>query len=113
MSATSKSNLVIGITASAAVAQFQPMQANGAVAVATGNAIGLATVGAASGARVRVAAGGTGIAIAGAAIAAGALVEVHTTVTQVVTKSAGVAIGRALTAAVSVGDSIEVFLIPN
>lgn len=113
MAASAITDLVLGLTAGAAVAQFQPVQASGAVAVAAGNAIGFATVAAASGARVPVAAGGTAIAIAGAAIAAGALVEVHTTVTQVVTKSAGVSIGRALTAAGAAGDQIEVFLIPN
>ena len=51
--------------------------------------------------------------VAGAAIAAGALVEVHTTVSQVVTKSAGVAIGRALSAASAAGDVIEVLIIGN
>lgn len=113
MAATAISDLVLGLTASAAIAQFQPVQATGAPAVAAGNALGFSTVGAASGARVSVAAGGTAIAIAGAAIAVGALVEVHTTVTQVVTRSAGVSIGRALTAAAAAGDQIEVFLIPN
>lgn len=113
MAATAISDLVLGLTASGAIAQFQPVQATGAPAAAAGNAIGFATLPAASGARVPVAAGGTSIAIAGAAIAAGALVEVHTTVTKVVTRSAGVSIARALTAAAADGDQIEVFLIPN
>lgn len=113
MAATAINDLVLGLTASAAIAQFQPVQASGAPAVAAGNALGFATVGAASGARVPVAAGGTAIAIAGAPIAAGAAVEVGATVTKVVTKSAGVTIGRALTAAAADGDQIEVFLIPN
>lgn len=113
MAATSIPTLVVGLTAGSAVAQYQAVQASGTPATAAGNAIGFATVGAASGARVPVVAGGTAIAIAGAAIAAGALVEVHTTVTKVVTKSAGVSIGRALTAAGADGDQIEVLLIPN
>jgi hypothetical protein len=111
MAATAINILVLGLTATAAIAQFQPVQASGAPAVAAGNSLGFATVAAASGARVSVAAEGTAIAIAGAAIAVGALVEVHTTVTKVVTKSVGIAIGRALTAAAADGDQIEVFLI--
>jgi plasmid maintenance system antidote protein VapI len=55
----------------------------------------------------------TALAVAGAAIALGAALEVHTTVTQVVTKSAGITIGRALTAAAAAGDIVEVWLIPN
>jgi hypothetical protein len=62
---------------------------------------------------IPITSGGTSIAVAGAAIALGALVEVHTTVAQVVTKAAGIAIGRALTAAGAAGDQIEVLLIPN
>ena len=76
MAATAISDLVLGLTAAGAIAQFQPVQATGAPAVAGGNALGFATVAAASGARVPVAAGGTAIAIAGAAIAVGAAVEV-------------------------------------
>ena len=54
---------------------------------------------------------GTAIGIAGAAITAGALVEVHTTVTKVVTKASGIAIGRALTATGADGDQLEILLI--
>lgn len=113
MAASAIPDLILGLTATAAIAQFQPVQATGAPATAAGNAIGFAQLPAASGDRVPVAAGGTSIAIAGGAITAGSLVEVGATVTQVVTRSAGVAIGRALTAATAAGDQIEVFLIPN
>lgn len=113
MAASAINTLVVGLTAGAALAQYQPVQASGAAATAAGNAIGFATTAAASGARVTVAAGGTAIAIAGGAITAGAAVEVGTTVTKVVTKSAGIAIGRALTAAAADGDLIEVLLIPQ
>jgi len=113
MAASAVTNGIIGVTATAAIAQFQPVQASGAPAIAAGNALGFATVAADSGTRVPVGVGLTVIAIAGAAIAAGAAVEVHTTVTQVVTKSAGIAIGRALTAAGAAGDQIEVAMIPN
>lgn len=104
---------IIGVTATAAIAQYQPVQASGAPAVAAGNAMGFATTSAPSGGRVPVGVGITCLAIAGAAIAAGALVEVHTTVTQVVTKSAGVGIGRALNAASAAGDIVEILPIPN
>ena len=104
---------ILGLTATAAIAQYQPVQATGAPAVAAGNAMGFATTSAPSGGRVPVAVGLTALAVAGAAITLGAAVEVHTTVTQVVTKAAGIAIGRALTAAGAAGDVIEVWLIPN
>lgn len=114
MASTNIALLNIGLTSAAALAQYQPVQATGAAATAAGNAVGICqTAVAASGTRYGVVVLGTSIAIAGAAIAAGALVEVHTTVTQVVTKSAGIAIGRALTAAGAAGDQIEVLLIPQ
>jgi len=113
MPATAITEDVIGLTATAAIAQYQAVQATGAPAVAAGNAIGFATAAAASGARVAIGVGITVLAVAGAAITLGALLEVHTTVTQVVTKSAGVSIGRALTSAAAAGDIIEVLMIPN
>lgn len=114
MAASAINEIVIGLISTAAVAQYQPMQASGAPAVAAGNACGFANAAvSAAGLRVPVAVDGTAIAIAGAAIALGAAVEVHTTVTQVVTKSAGVTIGRAITAAAAAGDQIEVLLISN
>jgi len=105
--------LTKSFTASASLAQYQPIQATGAAATAAGNAIGFANVAAASGDLVPAVVLGTSLAVAGAAIASGALVEVGSTVTQVVTKAAGVAIGRALSAATAAGDIIEVMIIPN
>lgn len=104
--------LTVGLTATAAIAQFQAVQATGAPAAAAGNAVGFARQAAAIGERVPVTVLGTTLAIAGGAISAGALVEVGATVTQVVTKSAGIAIGRALTAAAT-GDQVEILIIPN
>jgi hypothetical protein len=104
---------ILGLTATAAIAQYQPVQATGAPAVAAGNILGFSTTSAPSGGRVPVCVGMTALAVAGAAIALGAALEVHTTVTQVVTKSAGITIGRALTAAAAAGDIVEVWLIPN
>lgn len=114
MTASAISLLNLSLTSTAAIAQYQPVLASGAVTTAAGNAAGFCQVTvAASGTLYPATVLGTSKAIAGAAITAGALVEVHTTVTKVVTKSAGVAIGRALTAAAADGDEIEVLIIPN
>lgn len=104
--------LVIGLTAGANLAQFQPVTAAGAPATAAGKAVGFTTMEANSGDLVPVAVLGTAIGIAGGDIAEGAEVEVHTTVTQVVTKSAGVTIGYARHAA-SAGQQVEIFLKSN
>lgn len=114
MAASSIPVLTIGLTAGASIAQYQPVTAAGGAATAASNAVGFATVAAASGARVPVIAGGTAIAVAGAAINAGDPVKVHTTVTKVVAQGGtGTIIGRALTAAAADGDLIEVLVIPN
>ena len=105
--------LTKSFTAAGTLAQYQPVQATGAAATAAGNAVGFANVAASTGDLYPAVVAGTSLAVAGAAITAGALVEVHTTVTQVVTKSSGVAIGRALSAASAAGDVIEVLLIGN
>ena len=100
-------------TAAGTLAQYQPVDATGAACTAGGNAIGTADVAAVSGDRFNATVMGTALAVAGAAISAGALVEVGSTVSKVVTKSTGVAIGRALSAAAADGDIIEVLLIAN
>lgn len=105
--------LTKSFTAAGTLAQYQPVKADGTAAVAAGNAIGSANIHAVSGDLYPVVVMGTCLMVAGGAIAAGALVEVHTTVTQVVTKSAGISIGRALSAASGAGDFVEVLLIPN
>jgi hypothetical protein len=113
MASTNIAILTINRTLSGTVAQFGPVTAAGAPATAAGNAVGFAQVGGVSTDVVPVVALGTSKAVAGAAITAGALVEVHSTVAQVVTRYAGVSIGRALTAAAAAGDEIEVLIIPN
>lgn len=112
MAALSKSAHTIGILAAAAITQGRAITAAGAVSTAAGNAVGIAETDAASGARVPVTALGTALATAGAAITAGAAVEVGTA-GKLVTRSAGITVGRALTAAGADGDQIEVLLIPN
>ncbi len=114
MAAINKAEQTLTIIAAAAIAQYQAVQASGAPATAGGNALGFATTAAASGAAVGVVNLGTALAVAGGAIAPGAAVEVGATVTKVVTKSAGVTVGRYLGAtAAADGDVIEVHLIPN
>jgi hypothetical protein len=104
---------VIGVTLTGTVTQWAAVTATGVIATAAGNAVGFAQTGGVTGQRVGVAMGGTSIAIASAAIAIGAALEVVGAAGQVVTKSAGVTVARALTAAASAGDQIEVLVIPN
>ena len=114
MAASNIALLTLGLTSTAATAQYQPVQATGAPATAAGNAVGFAQFAAsAAGTRLPVIVAGTSIAIAGGAIAVGAALEVHTTVTQLVTKSAGIAVARAVTAAAAAGDQIEVLILSN
>lgn len=105
--------LTIGVTVSADIAQYQPVQATGAAATAAGNAVGFAKTAIANGKLGPVQVSGVAIAIAGASIAVGDPVKVHTTVTQVVPQGgSGTIIGRALNAASS-GDQVRVLIIPN
>ena len=114
MAASTTSLLTLSFTSISALAQYQPVQATGSAAVAAGNAVGfIDTSVPGAGQRFAATAVGTALAVAGAEIVAGALIEVHSTVTQVVTKSAGISIGRALTAAAGVGDVVQVLIILN
>lgn len=112
MPASNVSILTLGVTAAAAITQYQAVTAAGAVASAAGNAIGFADTGGSMGQRVPVTALGTALATAGGAISAGAAVEVGAA-GKVVTKASGVTVARALTAAAADGDVIEVLCIPN
>lgn len=113
MSAVNYANLVLGITAAAALTQYRAVTATGAHPAAAANAVGFTNTAGAIGERVPVTSGGTALVTAGAAIAVGAAVEVVGVVGKVVTKSAGITVGRALTAAAADGDLIEVLVIPN
>lgn len=105
--------LTKSFVAGASIAQYQPVTATGAAATAKGNAVGFATISAASGVLVPVVVLGTALAVAGGAIAAGAAVEVATDVTRVQTRTDGVVVGRALSAAAAAGDVIEVLVLAN
>ncbi|MBY0261212.1 MAG: DUF2190 family protein [Phycisphaerales bacterium] len=100
------------VIATAVLTQFRGVNIAGALPGAGLTTFGIAQQGAAIGDATPVVVLGTAIAEAGAAIAVGALLEVNAA-GQVITRAAGVIIGRALTAAAALGDQVEVFLIPN
>ena len=99
--------LVQGFTATADLVRGQPVSVSGGAAAAGAYAIGFAAMDTLTGDRVPVVLGGIVVAIAGGAIDQGDEVEVHSTVTQVVAKDAGISIGRALHAASS-GHQVQV-----
>jgi hypothetical protein len=84
----------------------------GAPASAAGRAYGVARTAGAVGDLVPVDVLGTSLVEAGAAVAVDAPVEADSSA-RAVTKSSGVTLGRALSAAAAAGDIIEVLLIPN
>lgn len=112
MAASSTNTLVLPVAATAALTQFRAVNIAGAVPAAAATCLGIAQQAAAIGEQCPVVTLGTAIAEAGAAIAAGAALELDAS-GRVITRSAGVTIGRALTAAGAAGDQVEVFLIPN
>lgn len=112
MAASSTPIFVLPVTAAAAITAGRAVTAAGAVASAAGNALGIAQTDGSTGDLVPVNVLGTAVATAGAAITAGAAVEVGSS-GKVVTKSSGVTIGRALTAAAADGDQVEILLIAN
>lgn len=102
----------LSVLATAGLTANRFVTATGAVPAAGANALGVALSDAASGAQVPIVTLGTATATAGGAIAAGAAVEVGTA-GKVITRTTGVAVGRALEAASGDGASIEINLIPN
>lgn len=113
MAASNTSVFAVGVTLTAASTQYRGMQITGAAAAAAGNGY-IAQTTQAIGERCTLTVLGTAIAEAGAAIAAGALVEFDSS-GRVVTKSAGVAIGRLAPGytAGAAGDLVEIIVIPN
>jgi hypothetical protein len=99
------------VTLSATATQFRGVQLTGAAAAAAGAGYPCAT-GGASGDSVALVMLGVAIGEAGAAVAVGALLEFNAS-GQFITRSAGVTVGRALTAAGAAGDLFQVFVHPN
>jgi hypothetical protein len=112
MAAAAYKILTLSVVATAALIQNRAVTGTGAIPAAGARCLGFADVNAAIGERVSVNAMGTTVAEAGAAVAVDALVEVDAQ-GRVVTKNAGVAVGRALAAATAAGQQIEILLIPN
>lgn len=104
--------LTHSLIATAALTQYRAVTGAGAVPAAGGRVLGIAAVSGAIGDRVPVEIEGTSIAEAGAAVAVDAALEVDAQ-GRFITKSAGVAVARALSAASGAGSQIEVLLIAN
>lgn len=114
MAASSVAVLTLGVTAGAALTKYRAVTEAGAVPSAAARCFGIIQQDAASGDRVGAVVMGTCIAEAGAAIAANAAVELDSS-GRVVTKSAGVTIGRLAPGSVAgaAGDLVEVVLYPS
>lgn len=112
MAASQTAIFVQTIIATAAITANRGVTIAGAVPGAGLTALGLAQTGGAIGDAIPVNVMGTGVGEAGAAINVGAALEFDAS-GRVITKSAGVTIGRALTAAAALGDQVEVLLIPS
>lgn len=114
MAASKFSLLVSSVLAGAALSQYRAVTEAGAVPAAAARCFGFTETAAASGERVPVAVMGTTIAEAGAAIAANAAVELDAS-GRVVTRSAGVTVGRLMPGytAGAAGDLVEIMLLPS
>lgn len=106
--------LTLSLAAASALTAERFIGADGNVAAAAGNAVGVNTTDAAAGDQVAYDALGTTVVTAGGAIASGAAVEVGAG-GKAVTKAAGITVARVVpgSSATADGDRIEVFLIPN
>lgn len=114
MAASKYPILTLTVQATAALTQYRAVTDDGAVPSAAARCLGIAATGGAIGDRVPVDVMGTTMAEAGAAIAAGAALELDSS-GRVVTKSAGVTIGRMAPGytAAAAGDVVEIVLLPS
>lgn len=104
--------LVHSVTAAVALTQFRAVTGVGTVPAAGARCLGIANASAAIGERVPVTIEGTQVGISGAAVAADAALELDAQ-GRFIPKAAGVAVGRALSAATAADQQIEVLLITN
>lgn len=114
MAASSIAVLTLGVTAAANLTKYRAVTDAGAVPSAAARCLGFVQNDVTSGDRAAVVVQGTCMAEAGAAIAAAAAVELDSS-GRVVTKSAGVTVGRVApgyTAGAS-GDVVEIVLLPS
>ena len=111
--AIGKNTLIVhSLIATGALTQFRAVTGLGAIPAAGGRCLGVAATGGAIGERVPVDIEGTSIGEAGAAVAVDAALELDAS-GRFITKTAGVAVARALSAASAAGQQIEVLLIAN
>ena len=99
------------VTLSATATQFRGVQVTGAAVSAAGAGYPCST-GGVSGESVCLTMLGVAIGEAGAAVAIGDLLEFNAT-GQFITRTSGVIVGRALTAASAAGVQFQVFVIPH
>lgn len=111
MAAGNYTELSLPIKATAAITQFRGLTLAGAVPAAGANGV-IARTGAASGDTVTGDVLGTAQAEAGAAFAIGTALEFDSSA-RLITKTTGITVARAVTAASAAGDVVEVLLIPN
>lgn len=104
--------MTLSVVATTALTQARAVTGLGALPAAAARCLGIARTSAAIGERVSVDVDGTAIAEAGAAVAIDAALELDAS-GRVVTKSAGVTVGRALAASTAAGQMIEILLIAN
>jgi len=112
MAASNLSVLTRTIRATGALTAHRAVTYAGVVPAAAAACAGFSQSTVASGALAPVDALGTTIAESGAAIAVGAALELDAS-GRVITRSAGVTVGRACAAAAGSGEFIEIMLIPN
>ena len=115
MAASNKPILTMGVLViTTAAVEKRAVAATGALPAAAAACLGFAEISAAIGERVPVTVMGTAAAEAGAAIAANAAVELDS-LGRVVTKSAGVTVGRLAPGytAGAAGDVVEVIMLPS
>ncbi len=114
MAASAIQILTSSVVAAAALSQYRAVTEGGAVPSAAARCFGFTETAAATGERVPVGVMGTTIAEAGAAIAANAAVELDAS-GRVITKSAGVTVGRLMPGytAGAAGDLVEIMLLPS
>ena len=104
--------LTLSLLATTALTQARAVNGLGALPAAAARCLGIARTTAAIGDRVSIDVDGTAIGEAGAAVAVDAALELDA-LGRFITKSAGVTVGRALSAAGAAGQMIEILLIAN
>ncbi|MDQ2821941.1 MAG: DUF2190 family protein [Pseudomonadota bacterium] len=112
MAAAAFTVMTHSVVAVAATPAFRALTGLGTAPAAGARVLGFTAFQAAAADRVTVAVLGSAIAEAGAAVAVDALLEVDVQ-GRVITKTSGIAVGRALQAASGAGQMVEVFLFPN